>query len=64
MNEVIAHHTGQTVEKVEQDTDRDNFMSPDQAKEYGIIDTVLGISMGEPAKDIDKQIEDAKKGEG
>ncbi|MEO0556741.1 MAG: ATP-dependent Clp endopeptidase proteolytic subunit ClpP [Bacteroidota bacterium] len=42
LNEVIAHHTGQTVDKVETDTDRDNFMSPQEAKEYGIIDTVLG----------------------
>ena len=53
MNEVIAHHTGQTVEQVEKDTDRDNFMSPAQAKEYGIIDTVLGEGVGEPAKNIE-----------
>jgi ATP-dependent Clp protease protease subunit len=46
MNEVIAHHTGQSVERVEHDTDRDNFMSPEQAKEYGIIDTVLGAKSG------------------
>ena len=52
MNEVIAHHTGQTVEKIEKDTDRDNFMSPQQAKTYGIIDTVLGNdASGEPADD-------------
>ena len=42
MNEVISHHTGKSVEQVEKDTDRDNFMSPQEAKEYGIIDTVLG----------------------
>ena len=52
MNEVIAHHTGQSVEQVEKDTDRDNFMSPQQAKAYGIIDTVLGEKAeGDPAHD-------------
>jgi ATP-dependent Clp protease protease subunit len=52
LNEVISHHTGQPVEKIERDTERDNFMSPQQAQEYGIIDTVLGAGVGEPAKDI------------
>ena len=52
MNEVIAHHTGQSVETVERDTDRDKFMSPEQAKDYGIIDTVLGAKAeGKPAED-------------
>ena len=41
INEIIAHHTGQDLEKVERDSDRDNFMSPAEAKEYGLIDTVL-----------------------
>ena len=53
MNEVIAHHTGQSVETVERDTDRDKFMSPAEAKEYGIIDTVLGAGVGEPAENIE-----------
>ncbi len=52
MNEVISHHTGQSVEQVEKDTDRDKFMSPEQAKDYGIIDTVLGAKAeGVPDKD-------------
>lgn len=52
MNEVIAYHTGQTVEEIERATDRDNFMSPEQAKAYGIIDTVLGKdASGTPADD-------------
>jgi ATP-dependent Clp protease protease subunit len=38
--EIMARHTGQTVEQVRQDTDRDRFMSPDAAKDYGIIDAV------------------------
>jgi len=41
LNELLAHHTGQSVEQVAQDTDRDNFMDPEQAKEYGLIDAVL-----------------------
>ena len=38
--EIMARHTGQTVEQVRQDTDRDRFMSPEAAKDYGIIDAV------------------------
>ena len=38
---VLAHHTGQTPEKVSADTDRDFVMTADQAKEYGIIDEVI-----------------------
>ena len=41
LNEIIAHHSGQPIEKVAQDTDRDNFMSPQSAKEYGLIDDIL-----------------------
>ena len=39
-NEILANHTGQPLEKVVKDTDRDYFMSPDEAKDYGIIDAV------------------------
>ena len=41
MNELLAFHTGQPVERVEQDTDRDNFMDADTAQAYGLIDKVL-----------------------
>jgi ATP-dependent Clp protease protease subunit len=41
LNEIMANHTGQTVETIEKDLERDNFMSGDQAVEYGLIDTVL-----------------------
>ena len=51
MNEVISHHTGQPVDQVEKDTDRDNFMSPQRAKEYGIIDTVLGTDASSSTDD-------------
>ena len=41
LNKVLSHHTGQPIEKVQVDTDRDNFLSPDDAVAYGLIDKVL-----------------------
>ena len=41
LNELYARHTGQTVEQIEKDMDRDRFMSAEEAKEYGLIDQVL-----------------------
>jgi ATP-dependent Clp protease protease subunit len=41
LNEIMSRHTGQNVEKIEKDLERDNFMSGVQAVEYGLIDTVL-----------------------
>ncbi|SMC19232.1 ATP-dependent Clp protease, protease subunit [Andreprevotia lacus DSM 23236] len=41
LNELLARHTGQSLETVERDTDRDNFMSSEEAKKYGLIDEVL-----------------------
>lgn len=41
LNEILAHHTGAPLAKLEQDTERDYFMSAEEAKEYGIIDKVL-----------------------
>jgi ATP-dependent Clp protease protease subunit len=41
LNRILAKHTGQTVEKIRQDTDRDNFLSATDAAEYGLIDKVL-----------------------
>jgi ATP-dependent Clp protease protease subunit len=41
MNEIVARHTGQSVERVHKDTDRDFVMSAEEAKEYGIIDEVI-----------------------
>lgn len=41
LNEILLHHTGQTLEKIEEDTDRDNFMDSQEAKAYGLIDNVL-----------------------
>ncbi len=41
LNSMLAHHTGQTIERVERDTDRDNFLSAEAAVEYGLVDKVL-----------------------
>jgi ATP-dependent Clp protease protease subunit len=41
LNDILSHHSGQNVKKVERDTDRDNFMSAAQAVEYGLIDEVI-----------------------
>lgn len=41
LNEILAHHTGQSVKKIAEDTDRDNFMSSDDALTYGIVDKVI-----------------------
>ncbi len=41
LNEVLAAHTGQSVKTIAKDTDRDNFMGPAEAKEYGLIDELL-----------------------
>ncbi len=41
LNKILAHHTGQPLEKVQQDTDRDNFLSAEDAASYGLIDKIL-----------------------
>jgi ATP-dependent Clp protease protease subunit len=41
LNELMARHTGQAIERIERDTDRDNFLSAQEAAEYGLIDKVL-----------------------
>lgn len=41
LNEVLASNTGQSVETIEKDTDRDNIMTPEEAKNYGLIDEVI-----------------------
>ncbi len=41
LNAILAHHTGQSLDRIQQDTDRDNFLSATQAVDYGLIDKVL-----------------------
>jgi ATP-dependent Clp protease, protease subunit len=48
LNEIMAKHTGQTVDQIAHDTERDNFMTAEQAKKYGIIDEVLEAHQPKP----------------
>ena len=41
VNEILAKHTGKSLKKIEQDTDRDNFLNASDAKDYGLIDEIL-----------------------
>ncbi len=41
LNEILAHNTGKPIETIRQDTERDNFMTAEQAKEYGLVDKVI-----------------------
>jgi ATP-dependent Clp protease, protease subunit len=41
LNEMLAEHTGQSIERIEKDTDRDNFLSATDAQAYGLVDKVL-----------------------
>ena len=51
LNEIISQHTGKPIAEVEKDTDRDNYMSSQQALEYGLIDKVLTKRATEPKKE-------------
>ena len=46
LNEILAKHTGQTVEKISVDTERDSFMSPTEAVAYGLVDKLLDKRVG------------------
>jgi ATP-dependent Clp protease protease subunit len=52
LNHILAHHTGQPIEKISLDTDRDNFFGPVAACDYGIVDTVLTTRI--PPHEADK----------
>jgi len=51
LNQILAQHTGQPIEKVAQDTERDYFMSAEEARQYGLIDAVISRREVEPAKE-------------
>ena len=53
LNEIMSKHTGQTVETIEKDLERDNFMSAESAVEYGLIDTVLEQRLQIPTEESD-----------
>lgn len=41
LNEILAHHTGQQIKRIEKDTDRDHFLSAEEALEYGLVDKII-----------------------
>ena len=50
LNEILSHHTGRTTEEIIRDTERDNYLSAEQAVEYGLIDQVLGVNEDKKGK--------------
>jgi ATP-dependent Clp protease protease subunit len=46
MNTILARHTGQTTERIKEDTERDRYLSAEEAKEYGLIDDVIKPKQG------------------
>ncbi len=59
LTEILAKHTGQSVKQIEKDTDRDNYMTPEEAKKYGLIDQI--IDSGEAKEQHDKAEDDKDK---
>ncbi|OGO00496.1 MAG: ATP-dependent Clp protease proteolytic subunit [Chloroflexi bacterium RBG_13_51_52] len=55
LKDILIHHTGQSLEKITHDTDRDFYLNPDQAVEYGIIDEVLYKPSGEKEEKAKKE---------
>lgn len=56
LNKILAHHTGQPIETIQKDTDRNFFMSAEEAKKYGIVDEVLTRSgLVKPKTDKEKK---------
>jgi ATP-dependent Clp protease protease subunit len=51
INEILAQHSGKSVEQVEKDTDRDYYMSTEEAKDYGVIDNIIVKRTAEPKKE-------------
>ena len=65
LNEILAKHTGQTMEQIQDDVDRDRFMSPDEAVDYGLIDRVLEgpVANGLSPKDSHAKLEPSEEEE-
>jgi ATP-dependent Clp protease protease subunit len=53
LNRIISNHTGQSIEKIAKDTDRDFFLGAEEAKEYGIVDEILTKPPVDPAGEAD-----------
>ena len=54
LNQIISHHTGQPFERVKEDTDRDKYLSPEEAKDYGLIDEIISRNRGVKPTTVDE----------
>ncbi|MCE5303555.1 MAG: ATP-dependent Clp protease proteolytic subunit [Planctomycetaceae bacterium] len=54
LNTILAHHTGQPIERIAKDTDRDFYMTAEQAKEYGVVDDILTKQKAEVGEEDEK----------
>ncbi len=54
LNRILAHHTGQPFERVKEDTDRDKYLSPEEAKDYGLIDDIISRDRGVKPTTVDE----------
>jgi ATP-dependent Clp protease protease subunit len=62
LNQIFVRHTGQTIERIQDDTDRDRFMTAAQAKEYGILDDVIHSRVVPPLNGADAtDVKDSKR---
>ena len=61
LNKILGHHCGKDAEQISQDADRDNYMSAEEACEYGLVDKVLINTKEEKKKDDEKKKSDEKK---
>src|SRR2546428_677521 len=61
LNQILARHTGQKIEKVTQDTERDYFLTSDAAKEYGLIDDIILTPIKPSDKEKEKKEEKEKE---
>jgi ATP-dependent Clp protease, protease subunit len=52
MEEILSHHSGQPVERIHADVERDNFMSPEEARDYGLIDQIILSRDDAPARHV------------
>ncbi len=63
LNHILARHTGQSIERIQDDVDRDRFMSPEEAVEYGLIDRILEgpVSNGSQPNDSHERVDGSGK---
>ena len=62
LNALLAHHTGQPIERITQDTDRDTFLTAEDARQYGIVDKVISRrQMGAAGEESEGKVADAKE---